>query len=407
MPTGTASQSKPPRTTAARRTPASQTKPVRRVGKGTIVYAARLARVQQSLRETHGDANAVGCFLITNPTDVGYCTGFLGGDSYIVLPHEGSKGKPVIVSDFRYDEELQPLRAFCDIHIRKGGILDAVGAILAEHNATSCAFQADHLTVAEHEAFTAIARKGGCKLLPTKGLIARLRAVKDASEVALIRGAIKIQEAALKAILPTLKPGQSELSIAAALESEMKRRGSGTPAFETIIAARANGSLPHYRPGPVKTAANQPLLIDWGAVNQGYRGDMTRTFAFGKWPAKVAEIYDIVLEAHQRAAAGLKAGVSTREIDTLARGYIAQRGYGPQFGHGLGHGLGLNTHEGPRLHHLPAADEPLQAGMVVTIEPGIYLPGIGGVRIEDDYLVTNSGSENLSTLPKSRAWATL
>lgn len=407
MPTGTASQSKPPRTTAARRAPAHQTKPVHAAGKGNTVYASRLARVQQSLRESPGLASGDACFLITNPTDVGYCTGFLGGDSYLLLPHAGSKGKPVIISDFRYDEELQPLRAFCDIHIRTGGIMDAVGTIFAEHGVKSCAFQADYLTVAEFDTLNSLARKAGCKMFPSKGLISRLRAVKDASEVALIRGAIKIQEAALKALLPTLRPGQSELAIAATLESEMKRRGASTPAFETIIAARANGSLPHYRPGPAKTAANQPLLIDWGAVNQGYRGDMTRTFAFGKWPAKVAEIYDIVLEAHQRAAAGLKAGVSTREIDTLARGYIAQRGYGPKFGHGLGHGLGLNTHEGPRLHHLPSADEPLKAGMVVTIEPGIYLPGIGGVRIEDDYLVTEKGSENLCTLPKSRAWATL
>lgn len=347
-------------------------------------------------------------FLVTNPADVAYCTGFLGGDSYLLLPRAGSKGRPVIISDFRYEEELAVQRTICDIHIRKGSLVEAVAGFMADQAMSACAVQTDHLTAADFEALAKSARKASkCTLVPGKGILARLRAVKDESEVALIRGAIKIQEAALKAVLPTLRPGQSELEIAASLESEMKRRGSSTPAFETIIAARANGSLPHYRPTSTKTGANSALLIDWGAVNRGYRGDMTRTFAFGKWPAKLAEVYDIVLEAHQRAAAGLKAGVSTREVDTLARGFIAERGYGPRFGHGLGHGLGLYTHEGPRLHHLPSADEPLKAGMVVTIEPGIYLPGVGGVRIEDDYLVTEKGSENLCSLPKSRPWATL
>ncbi len=388
-----------PRTTA--RAPRAGQRP-------SDVYAARIKRVTQAARELADSGPDGACFLVTNPADVGYCTGFLGGDSYLLLPHQGSRGRPVIISDFRYEEELEHQKSFCDIHIRKGSLFDAVAGFMSEHRMTTCAVQTDHLTVTEFESLTKAARKAsGCKLLSGNGILARLRAVKDASEVALIKGAIKIQEAALKAVLPTLRPGQSELEVAAALESEMKRRGASSPAFETIIAAGPSGSLPHYRPGKPKTAANKTLLIDWGAVSNGYRGDMTRTFAFGKWPAKLAEVYDIVLEAHHRAAAGLRAGVSTREVDTLARGFIAERGYGPRFGHGLGHGLGLYTHEGPRLHHLPSAEEPLKAGMVVTIEPGIYLPGIGGVRIEDDYLVTDKGSQNLCTLPKSRAWSTL
>ena len=183
-------------------------------------------------------------------------------------------------------------------------------------------------------------------------------------------------------------------------------RGASSPAFETIVGAQANGSLPHYRPHAVKLKKNQPLLIDWGAVYQGYRGDMTRTFSLGKWPKELAEIYKIVLDAHTLSAAALRAGATTKAVDAIARNHITKHGYGDNFGHGLGHGLGLHTHEDPRLSHM-AAETTLEAGMVVTIEPGIYIPGLGGVRIEDDYVVTEKGSENLCSLPKDIKWATL
>jgi Xaa-Pro aminopeptidase len=185
----------------------------------------------------------------------------------------------------------------------------------------------------------------------------------------------------------------------------MKARGSSKPGFESIVAARANGSLPHYRPGPVKLAANRPLLIDWGATYRGYQGDMTRTFALGRWPKKVREIYTIVLEAQEMAAAALAPGKSAHEIDAIARAHITEAGYGEQFGHGLGHGLGLSK-EPPMLNPL-YPDRALEAGMVTTVEPGIYLPGIGGVRIEDQYVIRDRGPENLCSLPKDLDWATL
>jgi Xaa-Pro aminopeptidase len=233
-----------------------------------------------------------------------------------------------------------------------------------------------------------------------------MRRIKDDSEVALIRAAAKIQEQALLAVLPTLKPGQTELEVAAALEAEMKRRGSSAPGFETIVAADPNGSLPHYRPGRTKLRQNRALLIDWGAIYQGYHSDMTRVFAFGKWPAKIAEIYQITLDAQEMAAAALKPGVSTQDIDAIARGHITKHGYGDCFGHGLGHGLGFNGHEDPRLSHMVSGTV-LEPGDVVTVEPGIYLPGIGGVRIEDDYVITQKGAKCLCTLPKDLDWATL
>jgi Xaa-Pro aminopeptidase len=254
------------------------------------------------------------------------------------------------------------------------------------------------MTIAERAGLARRLGAGGAKrLTDTTGLVARLRVIKDAHEIGLIRKAARIQEAALKAVLPTIKPGQSELEVAARLESEMKTRGSSEAGFQTIVAAGANGSLPHYRPGSKKLSAGKPVLIDWGAVYKGYHADMTRTFALGKWPAKLREVYGVVLEAQMAAAAALGPGKSTADIDNVARAHITRHGYGEFFGHGLGHGIGLSGHEEPRLTNMLAPTR-LEAGMVVTVEPGVYLSGVGGVRIEDDYVITEHRAENLCSL---------
>jgi Xaa-Pro aminopeptidase len=237
-------------------------------------------------------------------------------------------------------------------------------------------------------------------------LVASLRLFKHESELATIRKAVRVQEQALLALLPTIKAGQTELEIAARLEAEMKSRGSSAPSFETIIAADATGSLPHYRPKARKVRRNKSLLIDWGATYNGYISDMTRTFALGSWPKTMREIYLITLEAQEAAAAAIAPGKTNREIDAVARDIITRAGYGEQFGHGTGHGFGMAGKEEPYISHL-VGEQVLQPGMVFTIEPGIYLPGVGGVRIEDDYVVTERGSKNLCTLPKTLEWSTL
>lgn len=360
-------------------------------------FVARIKRLRAILPVAH--------FLVTNPVDVGYLTGFLGGDSYLLL---GGR-RPMVISDFRYEEELEPLKPFCDVVIRTKAMTDAVAAAAMELGVQRLGVQGEHMTLGLRQALGTRVR--GVKLIETSGLVSRLRVKKDAGELALIRKAIRIQEQALEAVLPwigkTLKAtgSVSEQAIAAELEREMKVRGSSKPGFETIVGAGANGSLPHYRPGPFKLKRNQPLLIDWGAIFQGYHGDMTRVFCWGKWPAKIAEIYRIVQDAQEMSAAALRPGRTTVDVDRIARDYIAAHGYGERFGHGLGHGMGLDGHEEPRLSHM-GEPRPLEPGMVVTIEPGIYLPGVGGVRIEDDYVITAKGAENLCTLPKSLAWAT-
>jgi Xaa-Pro aminopeptidase len=361
-------------------------------------FKARLAKVAAFLHEKE-----LSHLLVTSPVDVGYLTGYSGGDSYLLVGGGGG-GKPVIVSDFRYQEELAPFKPLADIVIRTTSMVEAVGDILASVKAKKTGIQAEYMTVADRDAIAKRVEKGA--LASTTGVVMSMRRIKDEHEVSLISKAIKIQEQALLEVLPTIEVGQTEAALAGRIETAMKDKGATGFSFGTIVAAKANGSLPHYRPGSTKVAANQGLLIDWGAQYRGYRGDLTRTFAMGKWPKKVAEIYAIVLEAHEAAAAALAAGKSSTAIDKVARDVITKAGYGEQFGHGLGHGIGLDTHEDPRMSHMLKGTT-MQAGNVVTIEPGIYLPGVGGVRIEDDYLVTEGGCRKLSNLPKTLEWATL
>ena len=362
------------------------------------IFRARFARLRARLRKI-----GIEHFFVTNPLDVGYLTGFLGGDSFLLVSPKAC----AIVSDFRYQEELEEVAPLCDIIIRKGSMTAAVAELLRREGVKELHVQAETMTLAERAAYGAAWGKGFEKrLVPCSGVIAAMRAIKDDAEVALIRKAVRIQEEALLATLPTIRPGMSELEVAATLEAEMKRRGSSAPGFQTIVAADPNGSLPHYRPQRHRLRANRAVLIDWGAIWKGYHSDMTRVFALGKWPAKVAEIYQIVLDAKEKAAAALAPGRTTREIDAIARDHIARHGYGEHFGHGLGHGLGFNGHEDPRITHM-LGETKLMPGHVVTIEPGIYLPGIGGVRLEDDYVITAKGAKNLCSLPQDLKWATL
>ncbi|MBY0307904.1 MAG: aminopeptidase P family protein [Phycisphaerales bacterium] len=350
---------------------------------------------------------AVSHLLVTDPLDVGYLTGFLGGDSYLLL----GRGRPTIISDGRFAEELEPLSktGLCRVHIRTSPMFDAVGEVVARAGIRRLGIQADHLTLSRR-GFLA-GRCKGVKLVETAGLIAGLRVVKDAHEVEQLVRAVRIQEESLEVALDRLgsllRKGEpvTESRFAAVLEFEMKLRGSPAPSFETIVGSGPNGSLPHYRAGPALIKRGVPLLIDWGATLGGYHGDMTRVVCFGNWPREIAKVYEIVRIAHELAAANLAPGRSGKEIDAIAREHIAAAGYGERFAHSLGHGIGLQVHEDPRLSHLGAPVE-LREGMVVTVEPGVYLPGVGGVRLENDYLITRGGARNLCTLPMDMEWAT-
>lgn len=375
---------------------------------GGATYRGRLERAAALAKKA-----GVTHLLVTNPKDVGYLTGFHGGDSYLLLAAGGGGGgkgpRAVIISDFRYAEELEGVAGWAEAFIRSGSMARGVGEQCKRLGVGRLGVQAEHLTLAGRGGLEAELKS--VKLVETTGLVAGLRLCKDAGEIAAIRAAVVIQEAALEAMLDRvgkvlMKEGSiDERSIAAILEYEMKTRGSSDPSFESIVAAGTNGSLPHYRPGAARLKRGGVLLLDWGAMVGGYHSDMTRVVCFGKWPAKIREIYEVCLEAHDAAAGAIAAGKTNREIDGIARGIIAKAGYGEHFGHGLGHGIGLDIHEGPRLSHM-AEEAELEVGQVVTVEPGIYLPGVGGVRLENDYVVTRRGAECLATLPMSLEWAT-
>jgi Xaa-Pro aminopeptidase len=243
-------------------------------------------------------------------------------------------------------------------------------------------------------------------LTPVTDLMVNQRKVKDAFEVAAIRKAAKVAEGAYLAVRPKLKAGMTENEIAGLMEFEMRRRGASSGSFETNVSVGANSALPHYRPADVPLRSGQALLFDWGAKVDYYCSDITRTHLFGRAEPTMREIYKVTLEAQLAAIAAIKPGAKTRAVDKVARDIIRKAGYGKDFGHGLGHGIGLAVHELPRLSPA-AADEELRPGMICTVEPGIYLAGVGGVRIEDDVLVTETGCEVLTLLDKSYEGACL
>ncbi|TVQ30627.1 MAG: aminopeptidase P family protein [Phycisphaeraceae bacterium] len=361
--------------------------------KNATPHQRRLQAVQRSVVKAGCDA-----LLIMAPQDIRYLTGFRGEDSAAIVHGDGL----VVVSDFRFQEELNALDGVAEVVIRTGSMTRAITDVIGDLSPERLAVQAEQMTL---ETRRELARNVGARLLKeTVGLLRDVRVIKDEDEIKSIQRAVKLQEEALEATLETIGVSQRESEIAAKLEFAMKARDSEGTAFSTIAAAGANGSLPHAVPGAAKTKTGSTLLIDWGARMGGYCGDMTRTVAFKRWPEKMEEIYKVVLEAQEAAIEAIRPGMTGKEADAVARDIITRAGYGEAFGHSLGHGLGLDVHEHPRLSR--QSDEVLKPGMVVTIEPGVYIPGLGGVRIEDDVVITDSGARNLSSLPKDIEWAT-
>lgn len=360
-------------------------------------YAARHARLRQAMRNAEVDS-----LLISNANDIHYLTPFCGEDSYVLITGK----KFVLISDSRFAEEIEPLGQWLEIALRRGPIAEKVGEVAGDLKIKRLGVQAEHLTIAQRRNVAKAA--DGATIVDTEGLLSALRSVKDEVEVQLIRRAVQCQQEALKATLEDLRVGQSEAEIAGRLEYEMKKRGASGAAFSTNVSAKANSSKPHYRPSDrVKLTAGKALLIDWGARVEGYCSDLTRTWAIGSMPRKIGEIYRVVLEAQLAGIAAVGPGASCREVDAAARKIIEAAGYGENYGHGLGHGIGLDVHESPSLSPRAAESDTLKAGMIVTVEPGIYLPGVGGVRIEDDVLVTDKGHRVLSDWPKDVEHAVL
>ena len=349
----------------------------------------RLRHVRAALASAEADA-----ILVQNPKDIRYLTGCSGHDCLLLLSGSGL----VLISDPRYDEQLDPWRGGeTEVLIgTRHRLPEAVAQACRERAITSLGLQAENVTLLGHQQLKAALE--GVRLVELAGLIAPFRMRKDVLEVARIERGVQIQQAALEAALTELALGKTEREFCARIEYEMKIRGAEKASFDPIVATGANSSRIHHETGATPIGEGT-LLIDWGAVVEGYSSDMTRTFFVGETPGKMREIYAVVLEAQLAAIEACRPGRTCAEIDAVARKVITEAGYGQRFGHGLGHGLGMDTHEGPYFNHLET-DVVLESGMVMTVEPGIYLPGIGGVRIEDDVVITESGCRVLGDWPK-------
>jgi len=331
--------------------------------------------------------------LLYNEANCRYASGgFAWTDGFAVI----TPAESVCFADFRYIEAARQQVQGCEAQLLDGHTAEKVGKLLARCGVQCVGFEDLTLSVAQYE--TLRQRYPHITFVPLKNELLLLRSVKDGEEIALIHRAQAIAEQAFDALLEKLRPGMSEQQIAARLEYEMAVRGSEAPAFQTIAVSGPNTSLPHGVPGERRLQKGDLLTLDFGATCGGYRSDMTRTLSLGDPGEEARRVYATVLEAQLTACRGLRAGITGCQADALARDVISQAGYGHAFGHSLGHGVGLDIHEAPGLS--PKNSEPLPEGAVVTVEPGIYLPGKFGVRIEDMAVLRANGIENLTKAPK-------
>ncbi|QEG38374.1 M24 family metallopeptidase [Roseimaritima ulvae] len=353
-------------------------------------YAARLDRLRSEIASQSLDA-----LLVTSEINVRYLTGFTGDSTYLLVHAEGE----TLLSDRRYETQLQQECPDLEALVRGPDrtMLQLVEQALEKWAGNQrVGLEADHVSWADQTQFAAAA--GSSQLQPTSGLVEAIRCIKDEAEIAILRRAVWIAERTFEGLQAQLRPGWTELEMAHEVESLMRRLGASGCGFAPILAVDANAALPHAHPGRQTLDQAEVLLVDWGAKYQGYTSDLTRTLSIGPPSDKFRQVYQVVLEAQQAAIDAMAPGVALAEVDAAARQVIADAGFGEYFGHGLGHGIGLQVHEFPRMASISKGT--LEAGMVVTVEPGIYLPGQFGVRIEDDVLITAGGHEVLSELAK-------
>ena len=355
-------------------------------------YEARRNRVLRKFREAGIDS-----LLVSGVANVRYLTGFTGDSSWLFLAPDHH----VILSDTRYETQLQTECPGLAVEIRDAArtVLDLAVARISAHGAKRAGFEAEHSTFATWQALSKHLASTSAALIPTSGIVERFREVKDRSELTQIREAIQIAERGIGVVRSSLRAAQTESDVRFLLESAMRDFGGQGTAFEPIVGVGPTAALPHAHAGHRKLNEHPVLLVDWGAVSsQGYRSDLTRVFISEKPTKQIEKVYKTVLAAQQAAIAAIRPGARCADVDRIARGLIADAGFGPFFGHGLGHGFGLEIHESLRMS--PLSQQVFEPGMVVTVEPGIYLPGKFGVRIEDDVLVTAGGCEVLTSVPR-------
>jgi len=371
-----------------------------------LAVDGRLDRLRALLVETGGAP--VDGLLVTAPANIRWLTGFGGSAGFLLVTPE----RALLTTDGRYRtqsaEQLANAGVDDQVEVTIGGVQAQREALhRGSEGVTELGLEADHVTWSAQRLWAEVFTPAS--LTPTRGLVERLRMVKDAGEVDRMARAAAIADEALGAVLPLLAEVDSsvgreltESTFAAALDHAMRELGAEDRAFETIVASGENSAKPHARPGPRVIGPGDPVVVDFGAVFDGYRSDMTRTFCVGGPPTgELARVFEVVAHAQRLGVARVEPGVTTGSVDLACREAIAASGWGEHFEHGTGHGVGLDIHEGPSVG--PGSTAILEPGTVVTVEPGVYLPGTGGVRIEDTLVVMEHGSRPLTQFPKDVA----
>lgn len=356
----------------------------------TADFGKRCERLFRELRD-----RKLPNLLVTCPHNVTYLTGFTGEDSYLFA----ADSEITILSDARYEEQLQQECPDTPVFIRVASVtmIDASADWLSLQGLSSVCVESQTITLAQWEKLGQ--KLKNVRLSSSSGVIEKLRERKDASEVAAIENAISIAQRAFVSVKAMITEDMSEKSVADELEYSIRKLGGSGSAFKSIVGVGPRAALPHGRPSSKRIGEDAFVLIDWGAKEQLYLSDLTRVVITGKPTSKFRKIYQTVLDAQEAAIRAIRPGILMSEVDGIARKIIEQAGFGKRFTHSLGHSFGLQIHESIRL--AKGQERPLETDMIVTVEPGIYFPGVAGVRIEDDVLVTKSGHRVLTSLPKT------
>ena len=353
----------------------------------------RLERLRIKLKEQELDA-----FFVSSPENRRYLSGFSGSAGFLVV----SKDAAVLATDFRYVEQAGQQAPDFRVHRISGG-MKWLPELLVELGVKRVGFESGDLTVGAHQAIINVLKETTTakevSMISTSQFIDPLRMIKEPEELALISRAMEISDHAFQVVTPLIEVGDTERSVAWKMEMVMREGGAEALAFETIVASGPNAAKPHHHPSDRQICSGEPIVIDFGTRYEGYNSDMTRTICLGEPDETFRIVYDTVLAAQLTASATVLPTMTSGEADGIAREIIEQAGYGEQFGHSLGHGIGLAVHEYPRVG--PRSDDPLADGTVFTIEPGIYIPGWGGVRIEDTVIMEDGKVRSLTKSHKN------
>ncbi|MGP7816209.1 aminopeptidase P family protein [Niallia sp. 01092] len=340
----------------------------------------------KKLRNALIEANVDG-IVITSKFNRRYISNFTGSAGVVLISGEDAK----FITDFRYMEQAANQCEGFDIVQHTGPIYKEVAEQAKKLGIKKLAFEQDHMTYTEYKIYENTVK---AELVPVSGIIEKLRLIKSAAEIKILKEAAEIADAAFTHILDFIRVGKTELEVSNELEFFMRKAGATSSSFDTIVASGKRSALPHGVATDKVIETGDFVTLDYGAYYKGYVSDITRTIAVGNPDDKLKEIYNVVLNAQLKGMEGIKPGLTGIQADALTRDYISAKGYGAYFGHSTGHGIGLEIHEGPGLSY--RSETVLEPGMVVTVEPGIYIPGLGGVRIEDDIIITDDHNEALT-----------